>query len=927
MAGESPDKSEQGRSSGETQEDTRAVPSGMEDPRAALRADAERPRGTADADEDTGDSGAADGPEGAGAPGDARLRAAVAAWVAGDAPPEGAEPPAGAAETSGDAARDQDASDAAEASDASGESGAASSDLPVRRRPEPAAEDDTPAGAPGGQKPGEGPDTSTTLFGVERPGEPGAGEGGEETAQRRAERMTSAFFGASRTATPNPASGDPDTPDDASPETPETPDGASPETPETPEDASPGASASASAESSEPEPGGAEPSAEGGAEPSPGASGPTGAPDDEEPSGRTGAASGVDQATAVFRTPKPDAAGAAGGRSGSEDPAEPGAGSGTSDEASPGASGSAESSESEPGGAEPSGGTGSASGVDQATAVFRAPKPGAAERGEAGGGDQPTTAIRLPRDRDTADTPDRAEAAGPASPGAAASADTDAAPSTSRFVPLQSADDAPRHPAGSRSTTRAGGTASGAAASRTGQSSADAPAPADAPDPADADPPLEPTAQQPVPDPPPLDLLAQLTNKPAPPETPLRTVVRRVKIWTPLVLLLVLVFAAAQMLRPLPDPSLELTAAASHSFEGEQPSLPWPTEGQAVVEVSGLGRLGSSGEPEAVPIGSVAKTMTAYVVLRDHPLKKGESGPRITVDQRAEEEGKRGEGNGNESVLDTVQAGDKLSLKDALSALMVPSANNIARLLARWHSDSEEAFVEEMNATAEELGMTNTTYTDPSGLEESTVSTAADQVKLGKKAMEIPALVDITVLPQWTDPSGRKWRNWNTLVPYDGAIGIKTGTTTAAGGNLLFAGRKKVGGTTQLIVGAVLGQHKPPIIDTVNAVSRELLKAAGEVLTARTVIEKGQVVGEVDDGLGGRTSVVATEDVTAVGWPGMRTRVSLEEDEDGVPHEATAGERVGVLTAGEGPGQVRVPVALATDLEEPGFGARLTRVL
>ncbi|POX39285.1 hypothetical protein C3486_19095 [Streptomyces sp. Ru73] len=431
------------------------------------------------------------------------------------------------------------------------------------------------------------------------------------------------------------------------------------------------------------------------------------------------------------------------------------------------------------------------------------------------------------------------------------------------------------------------------------------------------------TKQQPLP---PLDLLAQLTNTPPPPETPLRTVVRRFKIWTPLVLLLLLIFVIVQAVRPLPDPTLALASDATYSFDGSKPSLPWPSEGQAYVEVSGLGPIGSYGAQKPVPIGSVAKTMTAYIIMRDHPLKPGKPGPQIRIDKQAEEDGKKGAGHGDESVLDTVKEGDHISQKDALSAVMIPSANNIARLLARWDAGSQEAFVKKMNATAKELGMKNTTYTDPSGLIETTVSTAEDQVKLGKKAMEMPALVDITKLPSWTDPSGKQWRNYNTLPPYNNAIGLKTGSTSKAGGNLLFAGRQQVGGTTQLIVGAVLGQHRTPIIDTANAVSKGLLTTTQSALEDRTVVKKGDVVGVVDDGLGGTTPVVATKNLKAVGWDGLTVKLGLSGNGKVIPHEAKAGTKVGVLTAGSGPGQVKVPVALQKDLTEPTFGAKLTRV-
>ncbi|GKQ36697.1 D-alanyl-D-alanine carboxypeptidase [Streptomyces sp. A012304] len=431
------------------------------------------------------------------------------------------------------------------------------------------------------------------------------------------------------------------------------------------------------------------------------------------------------------------------------------------------------------------------------------------------------------------------------------------------------------------------------------------------------------TTQQPLPPKPPLDLLAELTNTPPPPPTPMRTLARRVKIWTPLVLLLVIVFAVVQAVRPLPAPELTLTAKDSYTFAGSKLSLPWPDEGQGWMDVDGIGTMDTFGKQTPVAIGSVAKTMTAYVVLKSHPLKPGEEGPNITVDATAETEG--GYYKAGESTLNSVKAGDKLSLKQALSAVMIPSANNIARLLARWDAGSEAAFVKKMNAAAKELGMTATTYTDPSGLKETTVSTAEDQVKLGNAVVKNPALVAITSAASWTDPSGTYFSNYNELPFLMGAIGIKTGSTTAAGGNLLFASRKEVGGETVTIVGAILGQHKPTILKTVNRVSRTALTAAQNALISAKTLKKGDVVGYVDDGLGGRTPVVVTEDVTRVGWAGLTTKLSFASGE--VPHTAKAGTQVGTLTVGDGSGgAVKVPVALQADLVEPGFSDKLTRI-
>ncbi len=434
------------------------------------------------------------------------------------------------------------------------------------------------------------------------------------------------------------------------------------------------------------------------------------------------------------------------------------------------------------------------------------------------------------------------------------------------------------------------------------------------------------TTQQPLPPKPPLDMLADLTNNPPPPPSPLRTAVRRFKIYAPLVVLLGIILAIVQLVRPLPEPTLVMTAKSSYTFEGAMPQLPWPSEGQAYMAAAGLGTLGQSGEQKPVPIASVTKSMTAYIILRDHPIKKGEQGAMIDVDKTAETEGKKNDSVNNESTLDTVKEGDKISEYDAIAALMIPSANNIARLLARWDSGSQEAFVKKMNDTAKELGMTNTTYTDPSGLDATTVSTAEDQVKLGLKLVEIETLLDITKKPNWVDPSGKSWRNWNGLTGPSGALGIKTGTTTKAGGNLLFAAQKKIGNTNQLIVGAVLGQHKPSIIDTVLAASKQLMTATQKALDGATVVKKGDVVGYVDDGLGGRTPVVATADVQAIGWASLTVTVKLADGGGAVPQTATAGTEVGMLTVGEGASQVKVPVALKSDLASPGIGSKLTRI-
>ncbi|WP_103528648.1 D-alanyl-D-alanine carboxypeptidase [Streptomyces sp. SM12] len=432
----------------------------------------------------------------------------------------------------------------------------------------------------------------------------------------------------------------------------------------------------------------------------------------------------------------------------------------------------------------------------------------------------------------------------------------------------------------------------------------------------------------------PLELLAELTNRQAPPPSPLRSALRRVKIWTPLVLLLVVLVGVAQILRPLPEPTLVITTAETHTFDGESPNVPWPEEGQAALDVDGVATFGTSGEQVPVPIASVTKTMTAYLILRDHPMGVDEDGEDIPVDQQAQDDYALGEDRGD-SVVD-VRAGDTITQREALQALMIASGNNVAWLLARWDSGDVETFVEKMNEAAAELGMDDTVYTDPSGFDLDSVSTAADQVKLGRAAMEDPVLRQVVGVSGYTDQYGESHPNGNPLVPVNGVVGIKTGSRTAAGGNFLFAARQDVDGESQLIVGAVLSQPPHPSDNSIRTgavtAADALMTFAQQQLETEQVLSEGDVVGHVDDGMGGRTPLVVSEDVTAVGWPGLTVDIRLtdngENGEDGgLRSDTPAGTVVGSLTVGDADGAVvEVPVTLQRAMEEPGIGAKLLRL-
>jgi D-alanyl-D-alanine carboxypeptidase (penicillin-binding protein 5/6) len=245
-------------------------------------------------------------------------------------------------------------------------------------------------------------------------------------------------------------------------------------------------------------------------------------------------------------------------------------------------------------------------------------------------------------------------------------------------------------------------------------------------------------------------------------------------------------------------------AIASSTDALAQSSGMWPAYGQAAFIRTGQAHIQAGPNQHAAPIASVAKVMTAYLVLQDHPLRLGQDGPtiRFTDDDVADTDRRRGQ---HESIV-SVAAGERLSERQALQALLIPSANNIAAVLARWDAGSEDRFVARMNATARSLGMTHTRYTDPSGYDDGTMSTAADQVRVLDRAMRLPVFASIVATPSVWLPVAGIVRNTDTLLGYNGFVGVKTGSDDAAGGCFAFRAIRWIHGKRTTITGVVLGQ-------------------------------------------------------------------------------------------------------------------------
>src|SRR5207244_5383232 len=102
--------------------------------------------------------------------------------------------------------------------------------------------------------------------------------------------------------------------------------------------------------------------------------------------------------------------------------------------------------------------------------------------------------------------------------------------------------------------------------------------------------------------------------------------------------------------------------------------------------------------------------------------------------------------------------------------------------------------------------MTHTRYTDPSGYDDTTISTAADQVRIVEQAMRLPVFARIVATSSAMLPVAGTVHNTNTLLGYDGFVGVKTGSDAAAGGCFAFRAIRWIDGKRTTITGVVLGQ-------------------------------------------------------------------------------------------------------------------------
>jgi len=244
---------------------------------------------------------------------------------------------------------------------------------------------------------------------------------------------------------------------------------------------------------------------------------------------------------------------------------------------------------------------------------------------------------------------------------------------------------------------------------------------------------------------------------------------------------------------PTPEPTATSTATPEPTATATPPPTPTPAVAPFAVEARAVAILDAScggtllygkSEHEPLPPASLTKIVTALAAINHVDLAD-----TVVSDVSAKELKAR-----NRSSVMGLEPGQRVTVEDLLFGLFLPSGNDAAIMLAKHVSGSEEAFAALMNETARNIGMANSAFDNPHGLDSPGLrSSAYDMAIAGMALMQNPTLASIAGSRTYTLESGLSFRNGNKLLTqYPGAYGVKIGNTRDAG--LTIVGAAERGG-------------------------------------------------------------------------------------------------------------------------------------
>ncbi|MGC8821366.1 D-alanyl-D-alanine carboxypeptidase family protein [Desulfurella multipotens] len=393
---------------------------------------------------------------------------------------------------------------------------------------------------------------------------------------------------------------------------------------------------------------------------------------------------------------------------------------------------------------------------------------------------------------------------------------------------------------------------------------------------------------------------------------------KRKKSKLPVLITILIILALIQILRPIGKPKLKLIMATNQTTSGSL-QINWPQNTQCALAIQNEGFIDKTPNQSPFPTASVAKIMTAYIILKDHPLQFGQNGEALTITKRDVEEYLKDKADGQSVVK--VEAGEKLNERQMLEALLLPSANNIATLLAKWDAGSVENFVLKMNQTAKELGMTNTHYDDPAGISLKTQSSAYDQVLLAQKAFELHTFRSIVGMAQATLPVCGTVYNVNYVLGKDGIVGIKTGSMPQIGANFVFAADHFVSYKKVTIIGAIFGASgKEPLMTALNGAIKAL-DSLKPYLDLKEIVKKNQLIATLVYPNGFKTNLIAKDSLSSIVWPSKNIHLQIVLDKE-LKLPISKGQIVGNLIYSD----KKIPLVAQSSINKPTLIQKLTRL-
>lgn len=392
----------------------------------------------------------------------------------------------------------------------------------------------------------------------------------------------------------------------------------------------------------------------------------------------------------------------------------------------------------------------------------------------------------------------------------------------------------------------------------------------------------------------------------------------RPSVIIPFLLLAVLIaaYSATTLLWPLHAVPPQISAMQVQPVAAPEAQPAWPGQGSAAIRVGGItGDLASA--PDAVPIASITKVVTALLVLDEMPLAVGEQGPNYFFTS-ADSASYWSYLSNNESALD-VPVGGTLSEYQLLEGMLIGSANNYADRLAGnlWPNDA--VYASAANDWLAAHGLTDIYIVDPSGIDYGNVATPDALLDLAQRALANPVIAEIVAKPSVELPGAGLVQNTNGLLADAGVIGVKTGSLDTY--NLLSAKDVTVGDTTVRLYASVMGQ---PDDATRVAATRDLFTRLEEELQPRPSVTAGTVAGQVTTPWGQTVDVVAASDASVVLWNGGVADVQVNFT---LGDQREKGDAVGSLSASGPLDADTVELQLAGDIEDPSPWWRLTHPL